>query len=102
MIRLGKLFLTGVLIYVVVCGCVYIGMLQPPEVFSRTVATVPSSVLFATLPVESLWKFARAGRLHAGDPAPDFQLPSVDQTNQVQLSSHRGTRPVLLIFGSYT
>ena len=39
----------------------------------------------------------------AGDPAPDFTLPYANDTKKnVQLSSFAGTRPVALIFGSYT
>lgn len=38
-----------------------------------------------------------------GDDAPDFELPFVEDTgNTVRLSSFRGTKPVGLIFGSYT
>ena len=54
------------------------------------------------LPFESLWMSARAGHLHAGDVAPDFTLKTVDGTAQVTLSSFRGQRPVVLVFGSYT
>jgi hypothetical protein len=42
---------------------------------------------------------ARAPR--AGDPAPDFELDSLDGKSRVRLSTLRG-RPVGLIFGSYT
>jgi len=45
---------------------------------------------------------ARAGHLKVGDPAPDFALPTADRKAQVQLSSFRGSKPVVLIFGSYT
>jgi len=54
------------------------------------------------LPFEPLWNIARAGVLKAGDPAPDFRLPTYDKSSLVQLSSFRGNRPVVLIFGSYT
>jgi hypothetical protein len=37
-----------------------------------------------------------------GDEAPDFELPLRGSTARVRLSSFRGTRPVALIFGSYT
>lgn len=38
-----------------------------------------------------------------GDPAPDFELPRADDPEQrVRLSSFVGTRPVALVFGSYT
>jgi len=34
--------------------------------------------------------------------APDFRLPTLDRKETVQLSSYRGSRPVVLVFGSYT
>ena len=41
-----------------------------------------------------------------GDPAPDFSLPylpgSGSEGARVTLSDHFGSRPVALIFGSYT
>ena len=37
-----------------------------------------------------------------GSPAPDFRLPTLDHRSTVQLSSYRGSRPVVLVFGSYT
>jgi peroxiredoxin len=39
--------------------------------------------------------------LHAGDEAPDFELPTVDG-DRFQLSSLRGRKHVLLEFGSIT
>ena len=89
------------LTYVLACAVVWLGMRQPPDRFVRAAAWAPTTLMFATMPLETLWRNARAGNLHPGDPAPDFQLPTVDQTNQVRLSSHRGIRPVFLIFGSY-
>ena len=38
----------------------------------------------------------------AGDTAPDFELYDIDGKNSVRLSEFRGTKPVALIFGSYT
>lgn len=37
-----------------------------------------------------------------GADAPDFKLPRIGISEQVQLSSFRGRKPVALIFGSYT
>ncbi len=37
-----------------------------------------------------------------GADAPDFKLPRLARSEQVQLSSFRGRKPVALIFGSYT
>ena len=40
--------------------------------------------------------------LRVGDPAPDFTLPDPTGKDTVTLSSFRGKKPVVLIFGSYT
>lgn len=37
-----------------------------------------------------------------GDPAPDFSLQTLDGARTVQLSQHKGDRPVVLVFGSFT
>ena len=37
-----------------------------------------------------------------GEIAPDFSLPTRDGTAEIKLSSSRGKRPVVLIFGSFT
>jgi Ca2+-binding EF-hand superfamily protein len=46
----------------------------------------------------------RGGRApQKGDAAPDFDLPVLgSKTDRVKLSSFAGTKPVALIFGSYT
>jgi peroxiredoxin len=49
-----------------------------------------------------MWLWARAGALNEGDAAPDFTLPTVDRRARVTLSSFKGERPVVLVFGSYT
>jgi peroxiredoxin len=38
----------------------------------------------------------------AGGLAPDFELKSANDESSVRLSSFKGKRPVVLIFGSYT
>ena len=40
--------------------------------------------------------------LRVGQPAPDFQLKTLDAKKTVKLSDHQGQLPVVLIFGSYT
>ncbi|MBI5394239.1 MAG: redoxin domain-containing protein [Verrucomicrobia bacterium] len=40
--------------------------------------------------------------LRVGDAAPDFKLKTKDGSREVTLSSFKGKRPVILIFGSYT
>jgi peroxiredoxin len=37
-----------------------------------------------------------------GDPAPDFELPTLDGGETVRLASLLERRPVALVFGSYT
>ena len=37
-----------------------------------------------------------------GDVAPDFELRDVNGENLVRLSSFRGVKPVVLVFGSFT
>ncbi|PYR72118.1 MAG: hypothetical protein DMF86_24485 [Acidobacteria bacterium] len=49
-----------------------------------------------------MWLWARTGGLSAGDPAPDFTLPTHDHRERVTLSSFRGSSPVVLVFGRYT
>jgi cytochrome oxidase Cu insertion factor (SCO1/SenC/PrrC family) len=40
--------------------------------------------------------------LRVGDVAPDFKLKTMNGSREVTLSSFKGKRPVVLIFGSYT
>jgi hypothetical protein len=79
----------------------YWAMRQPPAVFGGIIARMPM-VFMMVLPFEPLWMRARAGSLKPGDTAPDFRLPTLDHKETVQLSSFRGSRPVVLVFGSYT
>jgi hypothetical protein len=88
-------------VHLAVCAGLYVAMLQPPDVFGRIVAKLPFPLMMV-LPFETLWNSARGGRLKPGDLAPDFRLPSLDHKSTVQLSSYRGSRPVVLVFGSYT
>lgn len=79
----------------------YWAMRQPPDVFGHFMARLPMPMMMV-LPFEPLWSRARAGRVNPGDPAPDFRLPTLDHQATVRLSSFRGDRPVVLVFGSYT
>ena len=76
-------------------------MRQPPETFGRVMAKMPMPAYFL-IPFETFWTRARAGTIHVGDAAPDFQLATLDHKSEVQLSSFRGKQPVVLVFGSYT
>jgi len=83
------------------CTVMYVQMLRPPEQFAAFMGKVPMYAMMLA-PFQTLWGSARAGVLHPGDAAPDFKLQTLDRKSQVALSSFRGSRPVVLIFGSYT
>jgi hypothetical protein len=97
------LIILGTLIgvYLLLVGALFAAMRRPPEQFSRVMSYVPMPA-FLILPFKSLWLAAREGSLQIGDPAPDFDLPLVDGSGKVRLSSFRGEKPVVLVFGSYT
>ena len=101
-----KWLVRGVL--VVVLGYILLGvavtaaMLQPPARFGQIMRYVPAPLVWGVLPGPRIWLWARQGTLDEGEPAPDFTLPTSDRKGSVTLSSHRGQRPVVLIFGSYT
>jgi len=98
-------------LWLVVCGFFYVAMLQPPERFGRIIAGIPGPlrIVMAALPFETMWNSARGGDLAPGDLAPDFCLAEAQSSEDsqpsgecVRLSSFRGSRPVVLVFGSYT
>jgi hypothetical protein len=99
-IFLRILLIVGV-VYALFLGGLGYAMRQPPDTFGAVMAKMPM-VAFLVMPFETLWMSARAGHLQVGDAAPDFTLKSPDGASQVQLSSYRGSKPVVLIFGSYT
>jgi hypothetical protein len=76
-------------------------MHKPPEEFARVMSHLPWEV-FLIVPFETLWTRARAGSLHAGDPAPDFSLLKLDKSASVRLSELNAKSPVVMVFGSYT
>jgi hypothetical protein len=90
----------GVLYGLLVAGLFW-AMYQPPAVFGRIMSKTPP-VAYLVLPFRRLWLVARRGQLHTGDLAPDFSLSTPDGSTQVRLSSFRGHKPVVLIFGSHT
>ncbi|HET9320373.1 MAG TPA: hypothetical protein VFO27_11375 [Bryobacteraceae bacterium] len=89
------------LVYAVACLGIYAAMRQPPERFGAIMTRVPDAAL-VVLPFRPLWMSARAGTLQVGDAAPDFDLPTLDRSRNIRLSSEYPTKPVVLIFGSYT
>jgi hypothetical protein len=80
---------------------VYMKMKAPPEQFGAFMSKLPTPFRFV-LPFEPLWFRARAGAVKVGDTAPDFALSTLDKSSVVRLSSFRGSKPVVLVFGSYT
>jgi hypothetical protein len=90
----------AVLIYVVMLTAL-LGVMRQPELFGRVMAKVPKPLMMI-IPFKYMWFLARAGHLQVGDPAPEFSLPTPDRKARVRLSSFRGHKPVVLVFGSYT
>ncbi len=88
-------------VYIVLLSGLFVAMLQPPEVFGRIMSKLPA-VAYFIFPFEPMWLFARRGHLKVGEPAPDFSLKTADSSQVVRLSSFRGQKPVVLIFGSHT
>jgi hypothetical protein len=79
----------------------YAAMRQPPEVFGAIMSRMPTAAM-AVLPFKPLWMSARGGRLRIGDAAPDFSLRPLHGDGVVTLSHEYVSKPVVLIFGSYT
>jgi hypothetical protein len=104
----GKILLGLAAIYGAILVALYVIISLPPGRFANIIASIPSSEtpggpLFEyVLPLEPIFKSARAGKLRVGDPAPTFNLKLVHGEERVQLDSFRGVKPVVLIFGSYT
>jgi len=90
-----------VVVYAILTLGLFIAMKRTPAEFGSVMSKLPMASMIV-LPFEPLWSIARAGSLQSGDPAPDFRLQTYDKSSRVQLSSFRGERPVVLIFGSYT
>jgi hypothetical protein len=99
--RLIKVLGALVLLYVLICGALFSAMLQSPDTFAGIMKHVPWAA-FMVLPFKPMWMTARRGHVRIGDAAPDFSLESADHKTRFQLSSLRGQKPVVLVFGSYT
>ena len=96
----GVVFLIAA--YVIFFSAVLLAMLRPPEQFGLIMRRLPAPLVWGALPGPRMWLWARSGNLDEGNLAPDFTLSTHDHRNRVTLSSHRGQRPVVLVFGSYT
>jgi AhpC/TSA family len=99
--KIAKAFAVVVVLYAVLTVALFTLMLQGPDRFAGVMRYVPWPA-FVVLPFKPLWKVARGGTHSVGEVAPDFSLESVDHKSTVQLSSYRGQKPVVLVFGSYT
>ena len=99
-LRRGTLAL--VVCYILLFAMVMGAMLQPPERFGQFMKRMPGVLVWGPLPAQRMWLWARRGNLEEGQLAPDFTLGSYDHKQRVALSSYRGDRPVVLVFGSYT
>jgi hypothetical protein len=95
-------FLGFVILYLAFAGYIWWAMCQPPERFGRVMMHIPAPVVFLAFPFETLWIRARAGQLHVGDAAPDFDLVKLDKSARIRLSELNHSQPVVLVFGSYT
>jgi hypothetical protein len=91
-----------VVAYVAFFSAILGAMLQPPERFGQVMRHAPAALVWGLLPGPRMWLWARKGHLAEGDAAPDFTLSTAGRAGRVTLSSHRGQRPVVLVFGSYT
>jgi hypothetical protein len=98
---LAKIALAIVALYAATTAMLFGVMLQSPDRFAATMKHVPWPA-FVALPFKPLWQVARAGSVNVGDMAPDFSLESPDHKSSFRLSSMRGEKPVVLVFGSYT
>ena len=99
--RFLKYAIPVVAVYLALTGGLFWAMLQPPAVFGHIMSKLPA-ISYFMFPFEPMWLYARRGHVKVGDPAPDFALKTADGAAQVRLSSFRGEKPVVLIFGSHT
>jgi peroxiredoxin len=60
---------------------------------------MPAYFLF---PFETMWIQARAGNVKVGEVAPDFTVKTLETREPLQLASLWTSKPVVLVFGSYT
>ena len=99
---IGRIILVLLVAWLGFLGLVYSKMRSTPEQFGMFMSKLPVPFYFV-LPFETLWSEARAGTVNVGDQAPDFELSMLgDQSSKVRLSSFKGSKPVVLVFGSYT
>jgi len=88
--------------YIALFTVVLSAMLGSPHRFGLFMKHMPGVVVWGVLPAARMWLWARRGELVPGMAAPDFTLERQGHGPRVTLSSFRGQRPVVLVFGSYT
>ena len=91
----------GAAAYVAFLAGMFVVMCQPPARFGQVMRHFPMRAM-PLVPFEAMWNVARRGATRTGGMAPEFALPTVDRSAIVRLSDFRGSRPVVLVFGSYT
>jgi hypothetical protein len=96
-----RLCFVVVLVYLALVGITFAAMHRDPIGFSHFMMGMGEPLMRIT-PFPPLWKIARAGNAKTGEMAPDFELATTDHKERIRLSSFRGARPVVLVFGSYT
>ena len=99
--RLGITIVGLAIAWLVFVAFVYSLMRRQPDQFAAAMAKMPMPAMLL-FPFETMWTQARSGSVEVGDPAPGFRLPTLDKSAEVALASFRGSKPVVLIFGSYT
>ena|SRR5437762_2767801 len=99
--RFLRYIIPALVVYGLLASGLFVAMLQPPAVFGHIMSKLPM-VSYFLFPFEPMWLLARRGALKVGDLAPDFELKTADKSSLVRLSSFRGQKPVVLIFGSHT
>ncbi len=99
--RILKVLAALVCLWLLFVGWIFWLMHQSPARFAGVMAKMPMPAMLL-FPFETMWFRARAGSVVVGDLAPDFTLPSLDKKSTVTLASLRGSKPVVLVFGSYT
>jgi hypothetical protein len=99
--RLKSTLCVLVVVWIGFLGYIDWAMHQPPEVFARIMSHTPMPAFFL-FPFETMWTQARHGSLNSGAQAPDFTVETLETKSPVQLASLWPTKPVVLVFGSYT
>ena len=99
--RIFKGLAVAIVLYGLYAVGFFIVMRRAPEKFASVIAGLPMPMMM-TIPFERLWSVARAGTLGVGAHAPDFDLETYDRRARVRLSGRLASKPVVLVFGSYT